>query len=177
MQAILEILKYVLPSLVVFLTVHYVLKSMLASEQFKQRLELNVANQKTILPIRLQAYERMVLFLERAKPDSLFVRIQQGQGGTTPQFLHLKALATLRSEYEHNLAQQMYMTDKSWMLIRTAKESLAQMLNQLAQGIKPEQTSVEFTMAVIKAYSELDPAPIQVAIDHLKAEIAEIFEA
>jgi hypothetical protein len=74
---LLEILKYILPSIIVLITAHLVLKTFLQAEHEKKQLEVRVENFKTALPIRLQAYERLALFLERISPNTLIHRVHR----------------------------------------------------------------------------------------------------
>ncbi len=76
-MTILEILKYTLPALIVLITAYSLLKSFLNSELKKVQLKLRMNNQKEVLPMRLQAYERLTLFLERIKPHNLIPRIAE----------------------------------------------------------------------------------------------------
>jgi len=62
---LIDILKITIPSVIVFLTAWILLKNMISNDQDKRRQELIMQNSRTVLPIRLQAYERIVLFLER----------------------------------------------------------------------------------------------------------------
>ena len=101
---LLEILKYTLPSLIVFFTAFFVLREMIKKDQQKQRFEMLLQGQKTILPIRLQAYERLTLFLERITPDSLLLRTSK-PGMNVGQLQHA-LLSAIRAEYEHNMSDR-----------------------------------------------------------------------
>jgi Na+/H+ antiporter NhaC len=106
---LLEILKITIPSLIVFLTAYFVLKAVLKKEHESRKIEVVLQNKKIITPLRLQAYERIVLFLERISPNSIIIRLQ------TPNMtigqLHKEMLTTIRTEFEHNLSQQLYLSN------------------------------------------------------------------
>ena len=99
MNELLDILKYILPSLVVFVAVYFVLISFLENDSKKRIMEIKLANQKTITPIRLQAYERIVLFLERISPNNLILRVSRKEYNAFQ--LQSSLIKTIRGEFEH----------------------------------------------------------------------------
>ena len=101
MDQLLEIVKIILPAVIVFLTTYYLVKNFLAKDTNKQLLDIKLANQTVITPIRLQAYERMVLFLERINPNSIVMRATKN---VPAKVLEAELLQIIRSEYEHNLS-------------------------------------------------------------------------
>jgi hypothetical protein len=112
MEMLFDILKITIPALIVFLTAYLLLRNMLRNSQDKRRQEIVLQNSRTVVPIRLQAYERIVLFLERTSLESLVVRTNTP--GMTAAELHSALLTTIRSEFEHNLSQQIYMSQQAW---------------------------------------------------------------
>ncbi len=108
MEALTDILKITIPALIVFLTAWVLLRNMIRNDQDKRRQELILQNSRTVTPIKLQAYERIVLFLERISLESLLVRVSTTD--MTASQLHTALLNTIRSEFEHNLSQQIYMS-------------------------------------------------------------------
>src|SRR6185369_7384282 len=97
---VLDILKYTLPSVITFFTAYTILKLFLSSEREKRELEIRAAHYKDSLPIRLQAYERLVIFLERITPSSLFQRVNKP--GMSALDLQKALIANIRLEFEHN---------------------------------------------------------------------------
>lgn len=166
---IFEIIKFTLPSIVVLITAYLILRELLQNQLNKSKLELKINNAKIITPIRLQAYERMILFMERITPDMLFVRIYQA--GMTTDNLHRAALQTVRSEYEHNLSQQVYISDDAWQLIVSAKESVLRLINTAASNPALRDNVQEFSSRVIEAYKQVEENPTETAIKFLKNEI------
>jgi len=121
MKDVLEILKYILPSAVVFATAYYLVKKMLDNEYSKKLLDLKNNNQKEVIPIKLQAYERIALFLERITPSSMMMRIPHSSLNVL-QF-QSSLLKTIRTEFEHNMSQQIYMSNQCWKAVTDAKET------------------------------------------------------
>jgi len=174
MKDFLEISKYILPSLVVFMAAYLVIREFLKREEKKQKFDLYLTNQKEITPIRLQAYERLIIFLERIHPESLIIR-ENENGLNNQQFQH-KLINSIRTEFEHNLSQQIYISPKLWVLLKDAKDNMIQLINAEALQLSPTDTSLGLSKAVIEAYMQLQNPAINKAIDALKEEIGLIWK-
>jgi hypothetical protein len=127
MEVVLEILKYTVPSAIIFVGVYFILKSFFENEQRKRELAFRSDNYKLITPVKLQAYERMVLFLERANLSNLVMRTYSG--GMSSNVLHSSMLASIRQEYEHNIALQLYIPTVTWKMIKSSKEETIKVIN------------------------------------------------
>ncbi|MBO7144579.1 MAG: hypothetical protein J6W13_07115 [Salinivirgaceae bacterium] len=168
-----EILKYTLPALFVFLATYLVMSKMVKSEQLRLKAENVLNNQKYITPIRLQAYERMVLLLERISPQSLVMRTQRQN--MTNQELQSSLLKTIRSEFEHNMAHQLYISDKAWEMVRMAKEDCIKFINQTALQTKPDGNSLQLCKLILENTMDRDLDPTTKAINYLKEEVRTLF--
>lgn len=166
---IIEVLKYTIPALIVFLTAYLVLKQLINNEDKRRKVEIVLNNQQMITPIRLQAYERMVLMLERLSPNSLVLRTQKPN--MTNQELQAALLKNIRSEFEHNMAHQLYISDKTWEVIKSAKENIIKIVNQNAISLKPEGPAIQLSKNILEKMLDSDKNPAQNAIIHLKDEI------
>ena len=122
----------VLPAMVVFMTSFLMLKKFFQEKAGQDLLELKKVTSQNVLPNRLQAFERMTLFLERISPENLIMRVQQP--GMSANLLHNNLLKTLRSEYEHNMAQQIYISVTTWDKIKTSKEETTRMINKIGRA-------------------------------------------
>ena len=179
MELPLQILMVTVPSLVVLFITYFMMKNntdvmkTFFQEEIKLRKEeIKSLNQNITGPMRVQAYERMILFLERISPDNMVIRLHQPDMNG-PQ-LHGELLRALRSEYEHNLSQQVYMSIGAWQIIKTAKEETAKLVNITADS-HPSATGLELGQAIINNASKLKKLPTEVAIEYLKKEFAENF--
>ena len=168
-----EILKYTLPALFVFLATYLVMSKMVKTEQLRLKAENVLNNQKYITPIRLQAYERMVLLLERISPQSLVMRTQRQN--ISNQDLQSLLLKTIRSEFEHNMAHQLYISDKAWEMVRMAKEDCIKFINQTALQTKPDGNSLQLCKLILEKLLDRDLDPTTKAINYLKEEIRTLF--
>ena len=147
---ILEILKYILPSLVVFATAYFLIKQFIESEHRNKLIEMKMnnqaVNQKFVTPIRLQAYERVILLLERISPNSLILR--ENIPGMTVMQLQSTLVKAIRDEYEHNLSQQVYISKQAWELVKTSKDEMVKLINEAAANIDSNAPSTELARVV-----------------------------
>jgi hypothetical protein len=169
MNGILEILKYILPSLVVFLTTWYLASGYFRNEENKRKQQLTSNNQNLITPLRLQAYERIILYLERISPESLVLRVSRQ--GMTAQQLQQELLTAIRAEYEHNLSQQIYLSHESWERMKKAKNSVIELVNVTAESVNKEQTAFDLSRLILEKLMAQKENPIADAIVFIKKEI------
>jgi hypothetical protein len=173
MSELLEILKYVLPSLVVMATSYYLLKLFLDNEQKKKNSEIKMAGYKIITPIRLQAYERLVLFLERISPESLVMRIHKTD--MTAVQMQSVLLQNVREEFEHNLSQQVYVSSQAWEVIRTAREDIIKIVNTAAAKLNDNATATDLSQKIFELSLTENKLVIKSALEFLKNEIRQVF--
>lgn len=166
---ILELLKYTVPALIVFFTAYFLIRSFVKNDQEKRKNEIRMMNQKTITPIKLQAYERVVLFLERISPESLILRVNE-PNLTSAQF-QSNMLATIRGEFEHNLSQQIYMSNKAWEVVKSAKANIVKIINSSSDKVKAESPSFELSKVILESMMNVNKTPSMVAIEFLKSEM------
>jgi hypothetical protein len=169
METVYDILKMTVPALLVFLTAWVLIRNLLKNDQDKRRQELILLNSRTVTPIKLQAYERIVLFLERISLESLLVRVNTP--GMTALQLHSALLTTIRSEFEHNLSQQIYMSPQAWEVVKNARSNMIKMLNSEFEKAKSTDTAMELSKRLLESVMEMDVEPTRAAIDYLKGEI------
>lgn len=125
---IIEILAYTIPSLITGGVSYYLFNSYFKDQQNTRRWLLQKEAQKDALPLRLQAYERMSLYLERINPTKLLIRIIPLSNDKN-DYENL-VISQIEQEFEHNLTQQIYMSDKCWTIIVTAKNATIQMIRK-----------------------------------------------
>lgn len=172
MQVLLSILQITVPALMVFLAAFFILRSMIRNDQDKRRQEIILQNSRTVTPIRLQAYERLVLFLERISLESLLVRTNS-QGMSAAQ-LHSAMLNNIRSEFEHNLSQQIYMTQQAWEVVKNARSNTIRFINTEFEKIPEKATALDFSKQLLEQVMELEKEPTKTAIEYIKNEVARL---
>ena len=173
MEVALEILKYILPAVVVFIGVYFVMQNFLESEQKKIELKYRSDNMKLITPSRLQAYERMVLYLERINLSNMVMRTYSR--GMTAKDLQSKMLQNIRNEYDHNMAQQLYIPSRTWKLVKSAREETVKVVNSCVEQLNDDSTGLELSQFILELVGQVDSSPTEVAIEALKKELNRAF--
>jgi len=173
MEVILEILKYTVPALIVFLTVLVMLRTWSRNEDKRRKTEFNMHISDEILPIRLQAYERSILLLERISPESMIMRVSRTD--YSARQLQQELLANITSEFEHNIAQQTYLSTEAWDKMKATKNQVINLVNETAKEVKPDASGPTLGKLILERLTELNNPPSQVAIDFLKQEVKTLF--
>lgn len=178
MEVILEILKFVIPSLITLLAVYFIVKLFIDDENKRRNQELNKAllfeQRKISQPLRLQAYERIIVFLERIHPFSLIQRVYQPNMLVTE--FQLELVKTIRVEYEYNLSQQMYINNDAWQMVATAKEETLKLVNLFSSQIRDDADGVELSKAIFNYYMQTNKeVPVQIAINFVKDDVKTLF--
>ena len=167
-----EILKVTLPAVIVFLMAYFLFRYMLENAQKQREFEFRVKNSKKITPVRLQAYERLALVLERIAPQSLLMRVSPHEV-SAPEYHH-QLLSNIRQEFEHNLSQQIYVSPILWETIRGARENLIGIINKSAEETGNEASALVLSKKIIENYIEEDQV-IETAMNELKKEVGKYF--
>ena len=169
----LEILKYILPSIVVLICSYLTIRQFNDREDVRLHAQLSASTVKTTTPIRLAAYERIVLFLERITPESIMRRVLQPN--MTSKELLTALIITVRTEFEHNLSQQIYISSDAWVSVKQAKESMIQLYTAAAQRFENNAKASELAQTIIEMYASVEESPVTIAIEKIKQEISETF--
>lgn len=171
MPAYAIIIIAVVPSLIVASTAFILAKYFVENDQKKRLLELKFHSKDLVTPIRLQAYERMAMFLERIDPNQLLFRVSNPE--FTAYQMQTILLATIRSEYEHNLSQQVYVSPEAWEGIKNAKEKVVNVINLAAGHLDDGAMSTDLAGAVLTAVA--DTSPTASAMELLKKDMALLY--
>ncbi|MBQ3739643.1 MAG: hypothetical protein IJQ94_02785 [Bacteroidales bacterium] len=148
------------------------LAKMLTERTLKlQAMDNGKAVKGIVLPLRLQAYERMALYLERIEPTQLVMRIH-APGLTVAQEQNL-LLTAIRSEFEHNLSQQIYISNPVWKQICNAKDDITEIVNTVAEQMEDGADGQQFAEALLIAAAQ--KPVVDQALETLKADIQKMF--
>ena len=171
MHTVAIILVSVLPSLIVAVSAFFIVKYFIENDQKKRVLELKFQSKNITTPVRLQAYERMALFLERIEPNQLLFRVNNPE--LTAAQMQAVLLSTIRSEYEHNMSQQIYISPEVWESIKRAKDNVVNAINIAAGKLPPEAMAIDLDSAIFQITAE--ESPIAAAMKNLKKEIQTLY--
>lgn len=126
-----------------------------------------------LLPLRLQAHERLIVFVERLNPTHLFVRLYQP--GISATVLQSLILNDIRSEYQHNVTQQLYVSITNWNVVRKLKEDTIAMINNAASGLGEEASGVELSRKVLEHMGSIAENPYDLTLELIKKDIHQFF--
>lgn len=172
MKDVYDILMVTIPALIVFFTAWMILRNMIRNDQEKRRQEMVLQNTKTVTPVKLHAYERIILFLERISLESLLVRVSTPDMAATQ--LHSALLTTIRSEFEHNLSQQIYMTQQAWEVVRNARSNSIKIINTEFEKLPAGSSGMDLSKRLLEKVMEMEKEPTRAAIEFVKAEVSRI---
>lgn len=182
MDEVYQILLILIPSLVVFGVTYFLVNRFLERET-KEKLaalrteqdRMKEETRKSLIPNRLKAYERIILFLERINPNSMVMRMHQP--GMKAQALHSEMLRSIREEYEHNMTQQMYMSDGAWDLVKSSKEETIKLLNLAYGKVNENDSAVKLSEELFHLLSQIPKLPTDIACEAVKSEVRKLFGA
>lgn len=168
----IEALKYCIPALIVLAATWLVMYKLFKNEEQKRLWELKKAAQKEISPIRLRAYERLALMLERTQPEHLLVDLDVS--AFTVQQLQQRLLQTIRLEFDHNMSQQIYVSEQVWEKITQARGQMLAFVTAMAIQLPPNSTALDYAKTLLTAYNTNGETTNQVALRALKEEAAQL---
>ena len=142
LAVVLEIIKVTVPALIVFLTVYLLFREFLKKQYQIQALEFRQKQQGVALPIRLQAYERLSLLVERISIPNLLFRLRAEN--STAAALRVAMLLAVHQEFEHNVTQQVYISGKLWEILKAARQDTEGIINAIGEKVDPKAPAAEF---------------------------------
>ena len=164
----IEILKYCIPALCVLLATWLVMHKFYKSETEKRLWELKRLSQKEISPLRMRAYERLALLLERTMPEHMLMDLNLAE--MTPLEVQTHLMQTIRQEFEHNISQQIYVSDEVWTMIENAKNQTIAFVNNIAQQMPAGSNALDYAKTLITAYRTNGDTPNDIALQALRHE-------
>ena len=144
-------------------------------EMIRSRLESDrkLEKEKKILGLRLQAYERVALFLERINPVNIIPRILQP--GQTVNKLEILLVNSIREEFEHNMSQQLYISDKAWEMVKMGKEDIIKLISTSAAGLDKKAPGSDLAKEILTKGFDNEINSINAALINLKKEMQKNF--
>jgi len=173
MNLVSDFLKLIIPAGLVLYGMYLTVKLLLEREADRHRYDTKNRYTEAVVPIRLQAYERMTLFLERISPNNLLLRL--GGSSTTVLDFQQRLLQEIRDEYNHNLSQQVYMSQAVWDQIQAAMNDVMTLINQASGDTRPDAPALDLSKRIFERIIQKEKQPTADAIKSLKDEIQGMF--
>ncbi len=168
---IISYVAYLLPAIVVGLVAYYFFKGHTANEEGRRRYLVQKEAQNKVLPMRLQAYERLTLLLERIDPNKLLIRVKPFSDEISKYEELL--INNIEQEFEHNVTQQIYITPECWNLVNAAKNATIHIIRQATMHEK-DGTADSMREYLLRNFME-EITPSQKALAYIKKEVGELF--
>ena len=170
-QRIIDLFLFAIPALITGIIAYYFFKEHTKNEDGRRRYLLKKDMQVNAMPLRLQAYERMALFLERITPSKILVRtapISSNKGDYEALLIQ-----SIEQEFEHNLSQQIYVSDKCWSIITAAKNATIQLIRKASLSEKTD-TANKLREIILTEMMERQ-APSDAALSFIKDEVSDMW--
>ncbi len=170
LEVILEIIKITVPALIVYFTAHQLLTQFFETQIQQKSLELKQrANKKTLL-MRMNAYERLALLCERISIPNMLLRLRSSS--KTAQDLRMAMLLTIQQEFEYNLTQQVYVSQKLWEIIKVARDNTVNLVEELAKQVPPDAPSRELAALYLTHLQQHPDLSLETALSAIRKEAA-----
>ncbi|MFT5580860.1 MAG: tRNA U34 5-carboxymethylaminomethyl modifying GTPase MnmE/TrmE [Psychromonas sp.] len=173
MDLFAQLLMIIIPAGIVFYTTQLFLKKQ--GEKEKQNIlgELKKERQAYFLPNRADAYQRVVLLMERIHPNSLVMRIHNP--AMKAAGFQAELLKAVREEFDHNVAQQLFVSPEAWTMCKNAKDETVKIINIAAQKVGSDAMATELASAIFEIVGEIGELPTEIALAFLKVEFQRLF--
>ena len=166
----IEVIKYALAGCIVASLANWMYWTKYNSYAFKLKiLEKKQASNKEILPLRLQAYERLILFVERINPVNLLVRLLE-QDLSAADF-EQRLINEIRAEYQHNVTQQLYVSDTAWSVTKQLKDNTVALVRNAGMGLQASANAKELSTVLLGHIAALEENPYELALNTIKSEL------
>ena len=158
---------------IVFLIAYFFIKADAKKYLYLKNQELNAASKASLLTLRLQAHERLIVFVERINPLNLFIRLHQQ--GLTAKDLQAVILTEIRAEYQHNVSQQLYLSTASWQLIKKLKDDTITIVNHVVINLPEQAQGIDLSKNVLQHLSQTTENHYDLTINFIKKDIEALF--
>lgn len=173
MTLLRDLLFLLIPVIILITAAWLYIKYYLKIEREKIMVKQQLKNRNLVTPLRLQAYERMILLLERMEPTQLVIRnVVQGQ---TASQLQQSLTNNIRDEFDHNLSQQLYISSDAWNKIKNARETTIAKINEAASKVESEALSTNLASILFELDIQKEFISISKALEFVKNEARNLF--
>jgi len=155
------------------MALYYVVKNDLKRYMDLKAMNLNKETRAALLPLRLQAHERLIIFVERINPGNLLIRLHQP--GIEIKELQNLVVDEIKSEFQHNITQQLYMDSDRWKAVRKLKDDTIAMINNAVEGLPGSAGGIDLSRKILQHMSTIEENPYDLTIDYLKKDIQQLF--
>ena len=164
----------IIPSAMVFGVAYYFLNKVNRDQVMAYSADIRKERQKHILPMKVEAYQRMILLLERIHPNSIVMRVHNPAKVAT--LMQHELLEQISSEFEHNIAQQMFVSPQAWEMVKRSKDEVIQLVHIAGKQMDIDSTATDLSAKLFELSAQVSPFPTEIAIQFLKEEFQAMFK-
>jgi len=168
-----DIIKYTIAGLGVVWIAFYLVRPYLDRSESMQLVELKKTISSQTLPLRLQAYERVVLFIERINPSNMLIRLNNPDYSAAE--LYVLIVAELRNEYQHNVTQQIYVSTNTWAIVKRLKDETLGVVNKAIKELPESASGLELSKTILTQISQSENNPYDIGLSLIRKELEELF--
>lgn len=156
----------------IFAGLAWIQHNMYRQEEKRKQWEMKKASQHEITPIRMRAYERLSLLLERTQPEAMIHEMiaDNTWTGQTVSDIQRELLQRLRMEFDHNMSQQVYVSEEVWQRVILSRDEMAAFITAIANQMPADSNAADYMKALIQAYHQNGDTPHELALDALHQE-------
>jgi hypothetical protein len=135
--------------------------------------ELKKQRQEYFLPTRLEAYQRAILLMERIHPNSLVMRLHNP--ALPARALQMEFIKSIREEFDHNVAQQLFISPQGWQMVKNSKEETIKIINIAGNQMLATSNGMDLSAKIFELVTEIGQLPTEITVEYLKTELQELF--
>lgn len=171
MNQLVDLIVGLVPAIIVFATSYFLLKEFFFQESKRRERSASNESVRITLPLRLQAYERIVLFLERITPNQLVTRLLDNS--VSAREFHRLLVRTINDEFNHNISQQLYISSSAWELVKSAKEKTITQINSAYNSLAEGASSLDLSQKILE--TNLEEKVTAKALAFIKEEVKKLY--
>src|SRR3569833_1698496 len=169
---LLELVKFTLAGIGTVYVAFYLIKPYLERSEKLQLMELKKSTTALTLPLRFQAYERLIVFVERVNPANMLVRLHGTQ--YSAHELHSLVVSEIREEFQHNVSQQIYVSERAWNVIKRVKDDTMSIITNAIKAMPENATGLELSKTVLAHMASLQDNPYDIATSMIRKDMEEL---
>ncbi len=173
MELIVTAILALIPSAAIIIAVHLFLKKQLTREVSQVTHDLKKERQAYFLGPRLEAYQRVILLMERINPHSLIMRTFNPK--SSAKEFQSSLLSSIRNEFDHNVAQQMFISVQGWEMVKKSKEETVKIINLAAKQLEEDASATDLSTKIFELIAEIGELPTDITVNQLKQEFQKLF--
>lgn len=162
-----------IPTAAVIVTAYIMFKNLFEKDRRNFQLEMKKEREKHFLPLRVEAYQRFVLLMERINPNNLVMR--KHNPGMPAKAQQQTFLEEIRKEFDHNIAQQIFISPECWKSVKDAKEETIKIFNIAGSNLPDTATGMDYAQKIFEVSAEVGTLPTEIALENLKKEMQRLF--